>query len=71
LGPYEVDIIFDNGTVKIITIDEDHTLLLINGHQLHVYHHPLSREAFVKTLNVHSNFEIVGTEALPSVPATT
>jgi len=32
LGPYEVDMVYDNGLVKIKTIDEDHTSSVVNGH---------------------------------------
>jgi hypothetical protein len=32
LGPYEIDHIFNNGFVIIITINEEKTLILINGH---------------------------------------
>ena len=43
LGPYEVDIIFPNGTVWLITIDRSNTQLHANGHRLHLYQHPLSK----------------------------
>jgi hypothetical protein len=71
LGPYEVDIVFDNGTIKLITIDEEHTSLLDKGHQLRLYHSLLSREAFVKYFNVQEDFEIVGTKVVPFVLAIT
>lgn len=37
LGPYEVENVFDNGAVRIRTIDEEKTPLLVNGHQLKLY----------------------------------
>jgi len=46
LGPYEVDTIFPNGTVRLITIDGSNTHLLANGHRLHLYQSPLSKEEF-------------------------
>jgi hypothetical protein len=37
LGPYEVDTIFPNGTVRLLTIDDSRTPLLVNGHRLRLY----------------------------------
>lgn len=34
LGPYRVEIIFDNGTVKLKTIDDEETTVFTNGHRL-------------------------------------
>ena len=34
LGPYLVDRVFDNGTVHLVTIDENHAPLFANGHRL-------------------------------------
>ena len=47
LGPYEVDTIFDNCIVKLITIDDSHTPLFSNGHDLRLYHQPLSKDSFI------------------------
>ena len=48
LGPYEIDKVFSNGVVRIKTIDEFQTPLILNGHRLKIYHKPLSKEEFVK-----------------------
>jgi hypothetical protein len=32
LGPYEVDMVFDNGSVKIKTIDGSGISFVVNGH---------------------------------------
>jgi hypothetical protein len=45
--PYEIETIYDNGSIKIKTIDEQQTPLLVNGHQLRVYNKPLSKEEFL------------------------
>ena len=47
LGPYEVDTVFNNGTVQFVTIDSDKTPLLVNGNRLRLYHQPTSKESFV------------------------
>eukprot|EP00253_Pinus_taeda_P025379 PITA_25379 len=48
LGPYEIDKVFSNGAVRIKTIDEYQTPLIVNGHRLKIYYKPLSKEEFVK-----------------------
>ena len=34
LGPYQIDKVFDNGTVRLVTIDEKQMPLFANGHRL-------------------------------------
>jgi hypothetical protein len=34
MGPNEVDTVYDNGSVRIKTIDENQTSLVVNGHRL-------------------------------------
>jgi hypothetical protein len=46
LGPYEVDTVFPNGTVRLITIDGSNTQLHANGHRLRLYQRPLSKTEF-------------------------
>ena len=48
LGPYEIVKFFENGAIKIRTIDEGKVAFLVNGHRLKLYHKPLSREEFIK-----------------------
>jgi hypothetical protein len=56
LGPYEVDTVYTNVSVKIKTIDENQTSFVVNGHRLKVYHKPLSKEDFIR--HVLQNFEM-------------
>ena len=42
LGPYEVVTYFDNGSVKIKTIDGSEVSFIVNGHRLRIYHQPTS-----------------------------
>ena len=48
LGPYEIEKVFRNGAVRIRTIDESKTTLLVNGHRLNIYQKPISKEEFIK-----------------------
>jgi hypothetical protein len=48
LGPYEIEKIFDNGSTKIKTIDEEGIYFLVNVHRLSLYHKPSNREEFEK-----------------------
>ena len=59
MGPYEIEIVFDNGVVKLTTIDDARTPLLANGHRLRLYHRPTSRDSFIKHIDVNPDFEII------------
>jgi hypothetical protein len=37
LGPYEIEAIFDNGSVKIQTLGDEKVSFLVNGHRLKLY----------------------------------
>ena len=52
LGPYQIDRVFDNGIVFLVTINEDHTPLFTNGHMLRLYHKPILRDAFISRVAV-------------------
>ena len=56
LGPYQIDRVFDNGTVRLVTIGEDHTPLFANGHTLRLYHKPISRDAFISQVAADSGY---------------
>jgi hypothetical protein len=56
LGPYEVDTIFPNGTVRLLTIDDSRTPLLVNGHRLRLYQKPVSKEDFKATCMADAHF---------------
>ena len=59
MGPYEVVIAFDNGSVEINTIDDSQTSFVINGHRLRLYHQPISRQDFVKNVLQQKEMELV------------
>jgi hypothetical protein len=67
LGPYEVDTVFPNGTVRLITIDGSNTHLHANGHRLHLYQRPLSKEEFKTSCTTDTDYQILnGKELAPS-----
>jgi len=59
LGPYEIETIFDNGAVKIKTIDEEKVTFLVNGHRIRIYHIPLTREKFIRNLQDNLHLKLV------------
>jgi hypothetical protein len=65
MGPYEVDTFYENGAVRIKTIDEKHTSLVVNGHQLKVYHKPLPKEDFVKIVLQTVKMQLVSERVFP------
>ena len=65
LGPYEVDTVYDNGLVRINTIDENQTPFVINGYRLKVYHKPLSKEDFVKNVIQSTEMKLVSKRVSP------
>ena len=65
LGPYEIDEVFSNGAVRIKTIDEFQTPLIVNGHRLKIYHKPLSKEDFVKVFQENSAMRLVEKNSSP------
>ena len=44
LAPYEIQYVFDNGAAQLTTIDPVHFKLLENGHRLHLYHKPHTKD---------------------------
>ena len=52
LGPYEIEEVFNNGAVRIRTIDKKKVPLRVNGHWLKIYHKKISRENFVRIFQV-------------------
>ena len=59
MGPYEVDAVFDNGTVRLITIDDTCASFVGNGHCLRLYHRPTSKDAFIKHLFEKSGLKVI------------
>jgi hypothetical protein len=65
-GPYKVDTVFPNGAVRLLTIDDSRTPLLVNGHRLRLYQRPISKEDFKATCMAYAHFLFVEGVSTPS-----
>ena len=68
MGPYEVVTSFDNGSVKINTIDDSQTSFAVNGNKLTLYHKQISRQDFMKNVLQQKEMELVEEEVIPPSP---
>ena len=68
MGPYEVDVVFDNGTVRLVTIDDTRASFIVNGHRLRLYHRPASMDAFIKQLSEKSGLKVINAKNPSSAP---
>ena len=68
MGPYELVTAFDNGLVKIKTIDGSEVSFIGNGHWLRLYHQPTSRQDFVQNVLQHREMELIEEEVIPPPP---
>ena len=50
MGPYKVVTTFDNGSVKIKTIDGSEISFVVNGHRLRLYHQSTSKQDFIQNV---------------------
>ena len=51
MGPYEIVQVYENGSIKLTTIDGEGNTFLVNGHQLKLSHKPISKEDFIHTIS--------------------
>jgi hypothetical protein len=58
---------FDNGSVKIKTIDDSQNSFVVNGHRLKVYNKTLSKDDFLQEVAKQAELKIVGGESSPPV----
>jgi len=62
LGPYEINEVHDNGTLTLATIDGSGYSFKVNGHQVCLYHKPLTRESFFQQIHEDSTIQILTKE---------
>ena len=65
MGPYEVVTAFDNGSVKIKTIDGSEVSFVVNGHRLRLYHQPTSKQDFIHNVLQQNEMELFEGEVIP------
>jgi hypothetical protein len=58
MGPYEIVQVFENGSVKLTTIDQEERTFIVNGHRLKIYHKPINKEYFIQTVSQQQEVEI-------------
>ena len=58
MGPYEIDQVFENRSVKLTNIDEEDKTFIVNGHRLKIYHKPINKEDFIQTIYQQKEVEI-------------
>ena len=68
MGPYEVVTTFDNGSVKIKTIDGSEISFVVNGHRLRLYHQSTSKQDFIQNVLHQNEMELVEGEAILPPP---
>ena len=58
VGPIPGRQSIDNGTVFLVTIDENHAPLFANGHMLQLYHKIISKDAFTSHIAVDPEYQL-------------
>jgi hypothetical protein len=56
---------YDNGEVKIKTIDNGQVSFTVNGHRLKLYHRPISKEDFLEVMLIDKALALVNGEVSP------
>jgi hypothetical protein len=56
---------YDNGEVKIKKIDDGQVSFTVNGHQLKLYHRPISKEDFLEVMLIDKALVLVNGEVSP------
>ena len=63
MGPYEVDVVFDNGTIRLVTVDDTRASFIENGHRLRLHQCLASKDAFIKHLSNKSDLKVIREES--------
>ena len=64
-----MDRVFDNGTIHLVTIDENRVPLFANGHRLRLYHKPISKDAFISQIVADLDYQLAQGQELLSASA--
>ena len=68
MGPYKVVTTFENGSVKIKTIDGSEISFVVNGHRPRLYHQLASKQDFIQNVLQQNEMEVVEGEFIPLPP---
>jgi hypothetical protein len=60
--------VFDNGSVRLKTIDESGVSFVINGHRLKLYNKPISWNDFISQFSQEEEIAVLGKENDTSTP---
>jgi len=71
LGPYEIAKVYDNGSVKLQTIDDEASSFIVNGHRLKLYNNPVSKEDFLHQISQQNEMEVLEKQNHVSPPHST
>ena len=59
LGPYEIVEAYDNGSVKLQTINDEARTFVFNGHRLKLYTKPINKEDFIQQISQQWEMEVL------------
>ena len=51
MGPYKIIQVYENGSVKLITIDGEGHSFTVNGHRLKLYNKLINKQNFLQTIS--------------------
>ena len=68
MGPYEIVQVYENGSIKLTTIDGEGNTFIVNVHRLKLYHKPISKEDFIQTISPQREVEILQPSTVISLP---
>jgi hypothetical protein len=58
LGPYEIVEVYDNGSVKLQTIDDEASSFIVNGHRLKLYNKLVSKDDFLQQISQQNEMKV-------------
>ena len=58
--------VFDNDTVRLVTINENRIPLFANGHRLRIYRKPISKDAFISQIATDPEYQLAPGQELLS-----
>lgn len=68
MGPYRVEIVFDNGIVELETTNDEEKTVFATGHHLRLYRKPLTKKDFFSHIVSSSDIGLIKEEEYPFPP---